>query len=130
MGGGGYIGGGDYESSLSSEVERIGSGDAGFQGAKGNESDLQKSCPLLTFVTPLNSVDPQVLSTIKIGDELLIREHAGSIVATDVSGNIAGAITAVELAQLFACMEVGYRYVGIVESINGGTCLVRIRHRR
>ena len=85
---------------------------------------------MLTFATPLNSVDPHVLSTIKIGDELSIREQDGSIVATDAAGSIAGSITAVELAQLFACMEAGYRYIGVVESINGGTCLVRIRHRR
>lgn len=130
MGGGGYIGGGDYELSSSSNMGRLDSGATGFQGANGNDSNLQKSCPLLTFATPLNSVNPHVLSTLKIGDELLICEHAGSIVATDTAGNIAGAITAVELAQLFACMEAGYRYVGVVESINGGTCLVRIRHRR
>lgn len=130
MGGGDYIGGGDYETSLSSKVEQIAGGAASSQGAKGDDSNLQKSCPLLTFATPLNSVDPHVLSTIKVGDELLICEQAGSIVATDASGNVAGSITAVELAQLFACMEAGYRYVGVVENINGGTCLIRIRYRR
>ena len=129
MGGGSYIGGGDYEATLPSKVE-VGGGAAGSQGSNGDDSYLQKSCPLLTFATPLNSVDPHVLSTIKIGDELSICEQDGSIVATDAPGNIAGSITAVELAQLFACMEAGYRYIGVVESINGGTCLVRIRHRR
>lgn len=125
MSGGGYMGGGDYDMGLSSKEGRVGSG-----GAVSHGTNLQKSCPMLTFATPLNSVNPKVLSTIKIGEELSISEHAGSIVAVNDAGNIAGAVTAVELAQLFACMEAGYRYVGVVESINGGTCLIRIRHRR
>ena len=122
MGGGGYIGDVGYETGVASKAAPLGGKEAGSLGVASDNSNMKKACPLLTFVTPLNSVNPHSLGNITIGDELPICEHA--------SGIVVGSITAIELAQLFACMEMGYQYVAEVESINGGTCLVRIRHRR
>lgn len=130
MGGGGYIGDVGYETGVASKAAPLGGKEAGSLGVASDNSNMKKACPLLTFVTPLNSVNPHSLGNITIGDELPICEHDGSIVAIDASGIVVGSITAIELAQLFACMEMGYQYVAEVESINGGTCLVRIRHRR
>lgn len=105
------------------------SGGGGF-GAASSSSDLAVSCPLLTFRTPLNSVDPKVLGVLSVGDELQIAERNGSVLAETDDGSIAGSITAPQLSNLLACIAGGYKYVAIVESIHGGTCIVQIKHRK
>ena len=130
MGGGGFSGGESFDRNSAlgrKHIVGLGSGtNSAFND--GHSGDLHASCPLLTFSTPLNSVDPSVISSLQVGDKLDIDAQDGSILAITMDGRFAGSITAIQLAQLSACMDAGYRYVGIVERITGGTCMIRIIH--
>lgn len=101
-----------------------------FGGVPNGASELALSCPILTFQTPLNSVDPTVLATLSVGDVLQIEERDGVVLALTDKGETVGSITAIELSTLLACLTAGYGYVGLVESINGGTCIVTIKHKK
>lgn len=130
MGGGGFLGGELFEGlSVQNRKHDVGL-DSGVNTTinDGHTDDLHVSCPILTFSTPLNSVDPSVISGLKIGDKLVVDARNGSILAIAMDGRVAGSITAVQLAQLSACLDAGYRYVGVVEHITGGTCMIRIMH--
>ena len=130
MGGGGFSGGESFEGlSALNRKHDVGLGSGANSAINdGHSYDLHASCPILTFSTPLNSVDPSVISGLKVGDKLGVDARNGSILAIAMDGRVAGSITAVQLAQLSACLDAGYRYVGIVERITGGTCMIRIMH--
>lgn len=124
MGGGGYEG-----STYHSNGGGISSG-AGGARSLDDDSDLKKSCPLLTFPTPLNSVNSEELAKLSEGSILTIEERDGIVVAVGPDGGIVGSITAAQLANLLACMAAGYEYIGVVNRIDGGSCLVTIKHRK
>jgi uncharacterized membrane protein YeaQ/YmgE (transglycosylase-associated protein family) len=91
----------------------------------GNGSD----CAKLHEQTTLNSVDPNVLSTIKKDDILTIHAQSprGPLVVLNQSGGVVGSITSASLAKILDCINDGFEYVAIVQSVKGGQVIVLIR---
>lgn len=129
MGSGGYDDTTFRPGPNSSSGISLGSG-ISFGGVPNGASELARACPILTFQTPLNSVDPVVLATLSVGDVLQIEERNEVVLALTDKGETVGSVTAVELSTLLACLTAGYGYVGQIESINGGTCIVTIKHKK
>lgn len=123
------MGSGGYDSTTFRPGPSASTG-SGVGGAAPGAGDLATSCPILAFRTPLNSVDPKVLPKLSVGDELWVDERGGVVLAVTDDGEIAGSITSKELSHLLDCMAAGFGYVAIVESINGGTCIVAIKHKK
>lgn len=78
----------------------------------------------------LESPDPAVLPTLKVGQVLDLQTNNGKapITAVTSSGDTAGAIVPSSLASLLKCMGLGHGYVAKILSIKGGLCIVRITH--
>src|ERR1035437_6899779 len=89
-------------------------------------------CSSIIEHTILNSPDPKVLSKLKVNDQLQLeaKTDRGPLVAIDSSGNIAGSITSGILAQLLDCIKKGYKFIAIIEEMDGGKCKVEIRSSR
>lgn len=81
--------------------------------------------------TLLNSPKPEVLSKIKEGDVLTLElrqfESGKSLVAITLSGEIAGSITSASLSKIKSCIDKGFGYIALVESVIGGKCTVLLR---
>ena len=86
----------------------------------------------ITEKTNLNSVDRNVLSTIRLGQILEVVFEIGPprrLVAQAPAG-IVGAITSPSMPQIIQCITQGnHAYVAEVLSIRGGICEVEIRPR-
>lgn len=93
-------------------------------------SDDVPSCDSIFEKTILNSPQAAVLAKLKKGDvlKILIHETDGrkSLVAV-FNGEIAGSITSASLSTIKNCMDQGYTYIAIVDSVDGGRCTVLIR---
>ena len=105
------------------------SGSGGGGGGGGGIG--KKDCSSLFIKTYLNSPKPSVLNTLKKGDVLQV-ELAGTgarriVQASTKKGAVAGSITGADLADLIACINEGYDFVAIVESVSGGSCEVTVR---
>ena len=85
-------------------------------------------CASIIERTILNSPNPAVLSSLNVGDILILELASvrGPLYAKHNS-EIAGSITSAILAQLIQCINEGYQYIAIIQSITGGRCSVEIR---
>lgn len=133
MGGGGF--GGDYSTSGYThnsgraeikDVALSGRAGAGFGGAVSSEKD---ACLFLTFPTPLNSVSPTELSITQVGDVLDVALINGVVAVLAKNNNILGSVTAAKLPDLINCLNAKHQYIAIVQSIQGGMCVVVIKHK-
>lgn len=86
-------------------------------------------CAKLHEETTLNSVDPGVLATVKKDEVLTVHAQSprGPLVALNRNGAIVGSITSASLAKFLDCIEKGFEYVAIVQSIKGGQVIVVVR---
>lgn len=132
-GGGGYISsggsfGGDFNGGSGSSGGGSGSGSGTGAGGGGSGGGRLLKCPNIKFTAVLNSPQPNVLNTLKIGDILSVSIQSGSSISVVVTSNkgIAGSITGQYLSDLISCMQNGYEYVAKVVSINGGKCDVEV----
>ena len=84
----------------------------------------------VTEVTLLNSPNRTVVSTLRVGDRLVIELRPGpprQLLAVHAS-QIAGSITSPKSAQIILCIQRQNRaYIAEVRSIRGGLCEVEIR---
>lgn len=85
-----------------------------------------RGCNIVETV-PLNSPKAQVISKLKVGDELdvILVNHA--LIARAPIHGAAGSLTPKSLADLVQCIEAGNEYVAKVISVSGGVCQVEIR---
>ncbi|RII26349.1 MAG: hypothetical protein CXR31_11705 [Geobacter sp.] len=101
-----------------------------FSGGSG-AGDEVFDCASIFEKTILNSPKPDVLSKVKAGDVLTLelRQFDGrkSLVAVTNNKEIAGSITSATLSKIKSCMDQGFSYIAIVESIEGGRCTVLLR---
>ena len=104
-----------------------GSGHSSGGGPSAASNDVD--CSQLTDETTLNSPDPNVIRELSVGDVLVIvlANERQSLVAMDSHGNIAGSITSNLMLQFIKCLDGGFEYVAVVQSIVGGQCTVQIR---
>ncbi len=100
-----------------------GNGGGGWSGP-----DDAVDCANFFERTVINSPNPAVLKTLKVGDVLQVTVDAKRVVkvVTD-SGDVAGSVTSARMLQLINCIEDGFTYVAIVKSIDGGRASVEIR---
>jgi len=88
-------------------------------------------CASIFEKTILNSPKPDVLSKITAGDVLTLElkqdDGRKSLVAVTNNKEVAGSITSATLSKIKSCMDQGFSYIAIVESIEGGRCTVLLR---
>ena len=95
----------------------------------GGTNDLDP-CDIVSFAT-LNSPVQIVIRALTPGDVLEIHLEPGPpriLQARTGSGQVAGSITAREMARIVECIQKGVVYVADVLSVVGGICQVRV-HR-
>ncbi len=95
---------------------------------EGGEEDAADPCDIVS-VTNLNSPNPSVIASLRMGDVLSVRLLAGPprILAATRGSQIAGSITSPEMPHIVACILRGVTYDADVLSVRGGICSVRVR---
>jgi len=85
-------------------------------------------CSRTIIRTQLFSPDPKILKNISLGDKLGIelKGSSGPCVAL-YKGNIAGTVISKDLLQLISCIKKGIHFIGVVRSVNGGSCAITIK---
>jgi hypothetical protein len=86
-------------------------------------------CAQLHVQTTLNSVDQSVVALLKKDDVLSVQAKAkrGPLLAVTAGGSVAGSITSASLARLLDCIEKGFEYVAVVQSVKAGEVVVVVR---
>lgn len=102
-----------------------GSGGGGGGGGGGTPTT---NCASISAKVTLNSPDPKVIKTLKVGDELEVQLHGSAVVAVAASGHIAGSITFPGVAAFKKCLEQGHSYVATVVALHIGNCEVQIQY--
>lgn len=90
------------------------------------------SCEQLGFDTYLASPNPEVVSTLTVGDglPLQIQPLSGglsAIAALSSGGQIAGSV-ATRVSELLRCIQAGHTYSATILSIASGAVQVRVTH--
>ncbi len=118
-GGGGGYGGYNHQSNRGND-----------NGANGNPSEgghqLACDCDAICIDTILNSPQQDVLTILKVGDILLVKDEMGKLLALK-DKKIAGSLTPPEQAKIISCIAAGYEYNAVVTGINGAACRVQIK---
>lgn len=107
----------------------VGNRSGGDQGGALNNSDSKAcSCSLLRVLTPLNSVQADLLKELRMGVVLFVEEKDGRLIAL-YEGKVIGSLTPLEQSRIIACIADGYTYGAKVTSIDGAACMVEITCR-
>jgi hypothetical protein len=105
------------------------SGSSGYPTSAASTSTGQPDCARYVSETVLSSPIPAVIRDLRNGEQLDIEFDSPPndriIIAKTTGGQNAGSITGD--SRLRTCMVNGYRYVAIVQFVNGGACKVQIR---
>lgn len=84
-------------------------------------------CTRLSFLATLNSPQATVLAQLQVGSFLSVElGPSGSSVNLSFNGQLAGVATGTKVAQLINCIDTGFSFRGIVVTLDGGKCVVRI----
>lgn len=84
-------------------------------------------CSKLTFQATLNSPQAPVLAQLQIGSVLEVGlDSSGNSVEVRFNSQLAGSVTGTRVAQLINCINSGFTYRGIVVTLTGGQCVLRI----
>ncbi len=117
---GGSGGGGDDPRPTSIKPKKKPGGDGG--GAVGPDPcDIDKK-------TILNSPNPAVLRTLRVGDflDVVIATQPRKILQAKKGVDTAGSITFPQMGQVIRCLEDGETFKAEVVSVSGGQCHVRV----
>ncbi len=99
-----------------------GSGSGGY-----TPSAPSSPCSRITFQATLNSPKQAVLAKLQTGYHLDVQLAAnGQSVEVFYLGELAGALTGPQIAQLINCLNTGFVYRATVLSKSGGTCVLSI----
>lgn len=85
-------------------------------------------CSNTIIRTQLFSPDHKVVKEIIVGDHMDIQliNPKGPCVAI-YKGEIAGTIISRDLIQLINCIKNGFKFIGIVRNVTGGSCAITIK---
>ena len=108
------------------------SGSSGGFGGGVSANDEVIACDILRFETQIASPNPAIVSTLKIGDELLVSIASSSStqeiqVFTD-KGQLVGGLAAIKVQRLRECMLQNHAYKVKVLSVNSGQARVAVEH--
>lgn len=103
-----------------------------YGGSSNGGGNEVRDCTAIFDRTVLNSPQQKVIETLHKGFLLALRieKLTGdriAVVAVTQSDEIAGSITSAAVAKLKVCLESGFKFIAIVESIENGKCVVNIR---
>lgn len=104
------------------------SGSGNGNGGGPSTPDDTVDCAKLFDKTVINSPDPKVIKSLKVGDVLSVTVTGKRVIqVVTENGETAGSITSMRMLQFIECIEKGFAYVAIVKSLSGGRCEVEIR---
>jgi len=107
-------------------------GDRSGGGGGSGGGDGGADCASLRARTLLNSPVPKVLETLQKDQVLtldLLTHGPHPIVVARADQEIAGSITFSGVAKLVGCMREGWKFIGLVISVDDGECELEIRLR-
>lgn len=119
-------GGNDWRPEPAKPAPKTKSGDQGG-GAKPPPDPCN-----ITEVTTLNSVNRNVVASLRPNDRLAVVFQAGPpqrLVAQTQAGATAGSITSPSMLQIIQCIQAGHNYDAVVLSVRSAQCQVRIEPR-
>ncbi|BCS51772.1 hypothetical protein [Geobacter sp. SVR] len=100
-------------------------------GGGGGSTGEVLDCSKLFERTVLNSPKAEILAKLEAGQVLKLilmqSDSKKSLVAVTSEGEVAGSITTASLSQIKKCIDQGYGYIALVESVAGGRCSVLLR---
>lgn len=100
-------------------------------GGGGGGSSYPSPCESLRFDAQLTSPQAAVVSTLKVGEVLMIalaNLKGQTVVQVLRSGQVAGGLTGPDAGRLRECLEDGHSYEATVLIVNGGQVRVRVAH--
>jgi len=108
-----------------------GSGGAEFRPVPtgGNGEDGDEDGCAITERANLNSPDATVVSTLQVGDPLLVELIDGNVprvIIKTATNQIAGSLTSRRLVTFIECIRSGYGYQATVLAISGGLVEIEI----
>lgn len=84
-------------------------------------------CEDISFSTKLASPNPDVIATLNVGDLLeILSEPPSGLRAYTKDGKLAGSLLTSYRNKLNICLAEGYRYVGKVSKLSGGSCEIYV----
>ena len=103
------------------------SGSGGGDGGPIPPDDIP-ACEIMVIRTRLVSPNPAVITKLKKGDQLDVAAKSATGPALVLyNGGIAGSIMDSRVLRLLECIEKGYDYIALVQSVSGGSCEVEVR---
>lgn len=87
-------------------------------------------CPTIIRDVNLISPDDSVLTKLTVGSKLdlgVIEVNGKSSLRASFNGEDAGGIVSTQAGQLIKCILDGHRYIAIVTSLDGGSCILEVR---
>lgn len=87
-------------------------------------------CPTILRDVNLISPDDSVLSKLTVNSQLnleVIEISGKSSLRAFFNGKDAGGIVSTQAGQLIKCILDGHRYIAIVTSLDGGSCILEVR---
>lgn len=104
-----------------------GGGSGGSSGG-GGSGCVGNICSSLFERIILSSPVPEVIAKLKQGSVLQIELiDQGRILVAIFHGERAGSIISPKLIEFIECIQTGFEYIAIVDSIDGGQCQTTIR---
>jgi hypothetical protein len=84
-------------------------------------------CSRLSFQATLNSPQAPVLAQLQVGSILDVGlDSSGNSIEVRFNSELAGSVTGTKVAQLVNCINSGFTFRGIVVTLSGGQCVLRI----
>lgn len=100
----------------------------GYSGGTPSDTPNSRNCDEIDFISTLNSPQPLILATLKVGAilDIEIWPDNPDVIVAKFGDVIAGSITGKDGRKLLNCLQNGYQYQGEVISLIGAICDVRI----
>lgn len=84
-------------------------------------------CEDIAFSTKLASPNPDVIKSLKIGDFLeVLSDPSNGLRVYTQDGDLVGSLLTMFRNRLGTCLAQGYRYVGKVIKLSGGSCEIHV----
>src|SRR5689334_17820037 len=86
-------------------------------------------CSGIDVDVTLYSPNPFVIAKLSLYDELMIvyREPSGPLLVTTDLNEVIGSILGSDTHELVNCIKKGFKFIGVVKSINGGNCTINVK---
>lgn len=85
-------------------------------------------CERVNFRATINSPQPAVIASLKLGDSLdvALQTTPTTVIVVLHDGLVAGSLAGTGVMQLISCIQNGFTYEATVVAINGANCTVQV----